>query len=210
MAELTPARGRTPSCRDSTPGYAASIADGPTYVPRLPEHPDLREIALAAEEAEMAADILDSSFRTVFLASESARILGLSAAEAESLYGHSQLHRSLRASAEFVRVSEESGTRWFQHNAPIMRSFLEPDDPAFAEAFGPTAAIAAEIDPLPDPPSGWTDKLCARLGTRMRANLSSDWFGLDPDTIAYTPLGELPGVSQKAIRDAGAIALAQI
>lgn len=29
--------------------------------------------------------------------------------------------------------------------------------------------------------------------------------GLDPDAIAYTPLGELDGANEKAIRDAGAI-----
>ena len=34
--------------------------------------------------------------------------------------------------------------------------------------------------------------------------------GLDPDTVAYTPLGELDGVSAKAIRDAGAIPVAVI
>ncbi len=34
--------------------------------------------------------------------------------------------------------------------------------------------------------------------------------GLDPDAIGYTPLGELDGVSAKAIRDAGAIAVAEI
>jgi class 3 adenylate cyclase len=32
--------------------------------------------------------------------------------------------------------------------------------------------------------------------------------GLDPDTIAYTPLGELDGVGEKEIRDAGAIPVA--
>ena len=34
--------------------------------------------------------------------------------------------------------------------------------------------------------------------------------GIDPEAIAYTPLGELDGVSDKAIRDAGAIAVAAI
>jgi class 3 adenylate cyclase len=34
--------------------------------------------------------------------------------------------------------------------------------------------------------------------------------GLDPDAIAYTPLGELDGVSNKAIRDAGAIPVTRI
>ena len=34
--------------------------------------------------------------------------------------------------------------------------------------------------------------------------------GLDPDMIAYSMLGELDGASDKAIRDAGAIPVAQI
>jgi class 3 adenylate cyclase len=33
---------------------------------------------------------------------------------------------------------------------------------------------------------------------------------LDPDAIAYTPLGELDGASEKAIRDAGAIPVTPI
>jgi len=34
--------------------------------------------------------------------------------------------------------------------------------------------------------------------------------GLDPDTLAYTPLGELDGASDKAVRDAGAIPVTNI
>lgn len=34
--------------------------------------------------------------------------------------------------------------------------------------------------------------------------------GLDPDGLSYTPLGELAGVSDKAIRDAGTIAVTAI
>ena len=34
--------------------------------------------------------------------------------------------------------------------------------------------------------------------------------GIDSDAIAYTPLAELVGVSDKAIRDAGAISVADI
>jgi class 3 adenylate cyclase len=34
--------------------------------------------------------------------------------------------------------------------------------------------------------------------------------GLDPDAIAYTPLGELDGASDKVIRDAGAIPVTAI
>lgn len=48
-------------------------------------------------------------------------------------------------------------------------------------------------------------ELIERLGPDDAAAL-----GLDPDTIAYTPLGDLDGVSPKAARDAGAIAVAKV
>jgi class 3 adenylate cyclase len=38
----------------------------------------------------------------------------------------------------------------------------------------------------------------------------ADATGLDPDALSYTPLGELDGVSDKAIRDAGTIAVTAI
>ena len=34
--------------------------------------------------------------------------------------------------------------------------------------------------------------------------------GLDPDALAYTPLAELDGVSDKAVRDAGTIPVTRI
>jgi hypothetical protein len=34
--------------------------------------------------------------------------------------------------------------------------------------------------------------------------------GLDPDAVAYEPLGELDGASVKAVRDAGAIPVTSI
>jgi hypothetical protein len=54
------------------------VHDDPAYVARLPEHPELREVALAIEGAGLSAEILDASFRSVFFSSEWARIVGAS------------------------------------------------------------------------------------------------------------------------------------
>ncbi|MGB3098395.1 MAG: hypothetical protein WBB30_03785, partial [Solirubrobacterales bacterium] len=72
------------------------MSDDSTYAPELPEHPELREIALAMERAGMMGEILDASFRVVFVSTEEARMLGLSAEEWRSLIGVSSIVRSLR------------------------------------------------------------------------------------------------------------------
>ena len=75
--------------------------DDSTYVPPLPEHPDLREIAQALEAAGLMFEILrelfaleaarmmfelhDASFRCVFISSETVRAVGTSPDEASRL-----------------------------------------------------------------------------------------------------------------------------
>ena len=53
------------------------MSDDAVDLTRLPEHPELREIALAVEGARVSAEILDSSFRTVYFSTEWARVVGL-------------------------------------------------------------------------------------------------------------------------------------
>ncbi len=43
------------------------------YVPLLPEHPELREIALVIEGTGMMGELFDERFRSVFIASETVR-----------------------------------------------------------------------------------------------------------------------------------------
>ena len=148
--------------------------DDPSYIPRLPEHPELREIALAIESAGISGEILDASFRCVFFSSESARILGLSADEANSVTGRSLIVRSLRGDAEIMRVTEESGAAWWQHNAPIMRRYLEPGDPDFDEVFGPAAPAAAAVEPMEVAPRAWHDTVAFRSNLRLRRNVLGD------------------------------------
>lgn len=154
------------------------IDDELGYVPPLPEHPELREIALSVESAEMSAEILDTSFRTIFYSTQAARILGLSAEEATGMYGKSMIHRTLEGKADVMRLTEESGTLWFQKNAPIMRHYLDSDDPGFEEAFGLTASLAAEVDPIAEPPRAWNNRISFRPDLRARKNVLGDVHNL--------------------------------
>lgn len=150
------------------------IEDEARYVPALPEHPELRQIALAVESAEMSAEILDTSFRTIFFSTQAAEVLGLTPVEAAEMYGRSQIHRTLEGKADVMRIAEESGVSWFEHNAPIMRHYVDTGDPEFEEVFGLTASAAAEIDPIADPPRAWCDKMKFRSDIRLRENVLGD------------------------------------
>jgi class 3 adenylate cyclase len=142
--------------------------DDSPYVPHLPQHPELREVALAIESAGLAGEILDASFRSVYLSTETARILGLSAEDANRLAGKSLIVRSTREDEEIMRVTDESGAAWFEHNAPIMRRYLEPGDPDFAEVFGPMVRLAEQLDPIEKPPLAWHDILAFPQNLRFR------------------------------------------
>ena len=145
------------------------------YVPRLPEHPELREIALVIERTGMMGEILDDRFRSVFVSSETARAIGLSADEAHGLRGQSLIARSFHESyAEIVRVTEESGTAWAQHNVPIMRRYLQPGDPDFDEVFDLAAPYAAKVEPVEAAPRAWHDTLSFPSHLRFRRTMLGD------------------------------------
>jgi class 3 adenylate cyclase len=149
--------------------------DDSPYVPPLPEHPDLREIALALEAAGMMFEILDASFRCVFISSEMVRALGASPEEASSLIGKSVIQRNVEEDyAEIVRVTEESGTAWIRHNLPIMRRYLEPGDPHFDEVFGPLAEYAARVEAVEKAPRAWHDTVSFPSELRFRRMMLGD------------------------------------
>lgn len=150
------------------------MQDGPSSPARLPEHPELQEIALALEAAGMVFEILDARFRCVFFSREAARLIGISADEVQRQYGRSLIVRSLREDAQIVRVTQESGTAWWQHNAPIMRRYLEPGDGDFDDLFGPTAAAAAELDPVEATPRAWHDIVSFLEDLRFRRSMLGD------------------------------------
>lgn len=140
----------------------------------LPEHPDLREIAEAMEAAGMGFEIYDARFRCVYISSEFVRIAGMSHDYARRQIGRSQIVRSLRDDAEMLRVTHESGTAWFQHNAPFMRRYLDPADPDFNEIFDSTAPFAAETEPAESVPRAWHDRISFPANLRFRRSMLGD------------------------------------
>lgn len=145
----------------------------PGLVP-YPEHPDLRDIAVAMEAAGMVFEIVDARFRSVYLSSEWTRTIGVSDDEVRRQIGQSLLVRVLREDADIVRVSRDSGTAWFLHNAPFMRRYLDPADPDFNETFDSTAPYAAEIEPAEVVPRAWFDRVSFPTNLRFRRYLLGD------------------------------------
>ncbi|MBK5111528.1 MAG: adenylate/guanylate cyclase domain-containing protein [Thermoleophilia bacterium] len=150
------------------------MPEKPEYLPELPDHPELREIALVIEDAGMMGEILDASFRCVFLSTETARMIGASASEAKYLVGKSLIARSGGKFTRLVQATEESGIAWFQHNAPIMRRYLEPDDPGFEDVFDYAAPFATEIDPVEPAPRAWHDTVSFPSDLGFRRTMLGD------------------------------------
>ena len=146
-------------------------APGPTP---YPENPDLRDIAEAMESAGMLFEICDARFRLVYFSSEWARITEVSADEASRQIGQSGIVRVLREDAEIIRVSRDSGTAWFSHNAPIMRRYLDPTDDDFEEIFDSTAPYAADIEPIEKAPRAWYDRVAFPTNLRFRRTMLGD------------------------------------
>jgi class 3 adenylate cyclase len=114
--------------------------------PPLPEHPELRAVAEALEMAGISAEILDASWRLVFISSEEARIIGVEPSEVGRFYGKGLPRRQIE-DAEYYATTDESSRDWWKLNVPMMRAYLDPDDPAFDDVFGPLANAAARVLP---------------------------------------------------------------
>ncbi len=123
--------------------------------PPLPEHPELREIALAMEGAGVSGEILDADLECVFISSEEARIVGVAPAEVGRFYGKSLVRRQFE-DGELWAVTEASSRAWWRLNAPIMRHFIDREDPRFEPCFGPLAGAAARVEPPEHPPRAWS------------------------------------------------------
>ena len=94
------------------------MSDDAAYLTRLPEHPELREIALAIEGARVSAEILDSSFRTVYFSTEWARVVGLSEEDIRRVYGTSQIVRTLEEDNDILNLPPESSVAWWITGTP--------------------------------------------------------------------------------------------
>lgn len=150
------------------------MEDEAPATPPFPEDPDLREIAEAMEAAGMLFEIHDARFQCVYLSSEFARFGEMSTDEARRQLGRSVIVRGLREDAEIVRLDRESGTAWFQHNAPIMRRYLDPADPDFEDIFDSTAPYAAELEPVESAPRAWYDRVAFPDNLRFRRTMLGD------------------------------------
>jgi class 3 adenylate cyclase len=136
--------------------------------PPLPEHPELRDIALGMESAGISGEILDANWQLVFISTEEARIIGVPPEEVERFYGKSLVVRNTE-DAEIWGVTDEVGRSWWRQHVPIMRSYLAPGDKKFEEVFGPAAGNAARVKPVDDPPRAWHSsyEMPAELGLRQ-------------------------------------------
>ncbi|HET7735498.1 MAG TPA: adenylate/guanylate cyclase domain-containing protein [Nocardioidaceae bacterium] len=141
----------------------------------LPEHPELRQIAVAMDAAGMLFEIHDARFRCVYMSQDSVRVGELSSEEALRQLGKSAIVRGLTEPAEIVGASEESAAVWFQHNAPIWRHYVDPADDDFEEIFGSMASHVARIEPVRSPPRAWYDRMSFPPGHgRFRRSILGD------------------------------------
>jgi class 3 adenylate cyclase len=142
--------------------------DGP-----LPEHPELRDIAVAMEEARVSGEILDAEWKSLFMSSELARIMGLTPSERVELYGKSLIAR-IYEHDEYFALSLENSRVWWRSNVPVMRHDLAPGDPSFDEVFGELAENAARVEPLERTPRAWRTLYQPRQDTAVRQTILGD------------------------------------
>lgn len=121
----------------------------------LPEHPELRQIAVAMESAGVVFEILDARFRLVYMSKEAARMGELSEDELRQQMGQSDLKRAVSGPADVVGISAEGRLAWFEQNAPIMRHYVHPEDADFQEIFDKVSSLARDVDPIESPPRAW-------------------------------------------------------
>lgn len=125
--------------------------------PPLPEHPRLREVALAMEHAGLSGEICDRSWRLVYISTEEALVMGVEPADVGRYYGFSLVTRQLDF-PDVWATTDESSTEWWRLNAPIMRAFLDPEHDAerFEQVFGALARAAARTEPIEQVPMAWS------------------------------------------------------
>lgn len=129
------------------------MSDGSANSP-LPEHPELRQFAVAMESAGLSGDIVDARWRTVFISSELARLAGVPPQDVSRYYGESMIRRH-HEHPETWGVTEESGVMWWRQTVPIMRHYLSPEDSDYEAVFAPLCDAATRAEPVPVAPRAW-------------------------------------------------------
>lgn len=161
-----------------------------TSGPPLPDHPQLREVAVAIEGAGVSAEILDAGLKIAFISSEAARSLGIAPSEAERFYGKSLVARNLE-DRDVAGITEASAAEWWRQAVPIMRHYLAPGDPRFDECFGPLADAASRVAPI-EPPLAWHSSYEFLPGLALRRTVLGQSNFLEMEIRSRT--GEFLGV----------------
>ena len=146
------------------------MAGDATGGPPLPDHRELRDVALAMEGAAVSGDILDARWRTVFISSELARLTGVPPAEVGRYYGESIVVRHLDHPLTWGS-DEVTAVAWWRQVVPIMRCYLQPGDPDFEAVFARNAAAAARARPVDVVPRSWQETVVFPPGHGFRASL---------------------------------------
>lgn len=141
--------------------------------PPLPEHPELREVALAMEGAGASGDILDARWRTVFISSELARMTGVAPGDVGRYYGESIIVRHLDHPMTWG-TDEDTAVAWWRKSVPIMRRYLQPGDPDFEVVFARNSEAAARARPIEVAPRAWQETVTFPPEHGFRASVFSD------------------------------------
>ena len=138
------------------------------YPHELPDDPLLADAARALEDGRLAGEVLDDSWRLVYVSTELRNLVGFHDDEQLS-YGTIAMLRSAVA-PEVWRLSERSQARFWRIDGPYMRDDL-PDDREWIEAeFGPLANAFARLEAA-EAPSAWAGKFSTSFPDGSRATV---------------------------------------
>ena len=139
----------------------------------LPEHPVLREFALAIEQHGISGELLDHRWRIVFTSSELLEIVDLDLFDTTKWYGMTPVVRQQRLPELWATDPESSALWWVTYGSMICQD-IRPGDPDFEEAFGQTARVAARTEPDASPRMVATSRQTFATLRSMRATWTSD------------------------------------
>ncbi|MCB0875548.1 MAG: adenylate/guanylate cyclase domain-containing protein [Solirubrobacterales bacterium] len=115
--------------------------------PPLPDDPRLRAIAETLEANGAVAELYDRKWRIVFVTTEMCRMNAVPTEDAERVYGLSLIARDLQYPGVWGGPDEGSLQQFAEKVVPLIVADVPPEDPDFAEVFGPYREVAPEIGP---------------------------------------------------------------
>lgn len=120
--------------------------------PPLPDDPRLRAIAETLEANGAVAELYDRKWRIVFVTTEMCRMNAVPTEDAERVYGLSLIARDLQYPGVWGGPDEGSLQQFAEKVVPLIVADVPPEDPDFAEVFGPYREVAPEIGPAEPAP----------------------------------------------------------